>query len=200
MIVAQGTEAGGHCGEISTMVLVPEVVDAVGPDVPVLAAGGIGRGRQMAAALALGAQGVWTGSIWLTVAEADTEPDRGGEPARGDVARHRALAVDDGQAGASAAHRVDRRVGARRTRPIRCRCRCRASCSPRRRAGSAASQNRELSGFPVGQIVGSMNSVRPVRDVIFDMVEEWIETTERLKQHRRRRLTPTTATCVECAS
>ena len=74
MIVAQGTEAGGHCGDVSTMVLVPEVVDAVGPDVPVLAAGGIGRGRQMAAALALGAQGVWTGSIWLTVAEADTNP------------------------------------------------------------------------------------------------------------------------------
>ena len=74
VIVAQGTEAGGHSGEISTMVLVPEVVDAVGPDVPVLAAGGIGAGRQMAAALALGAQGVWTGSIWLTVAEADTNP------------------------------------------------------------------------------------------------------------------------------
>jgi NAD(P)H-dependent flavin oxidoreductase YrpB (nitropropane dioxygenase family) len=74
VIVAQGTEAGGHCGEISTMVIVPEVVDAVGPDVPVLAAGGIGCGRQMAAAMALGAQGVWTGSIWLTVAEADTQP------------------------------------------------------------------------------------------------------------------------------
>ena len=74
VIVAQGTEAGGHCGEIATMVLVPEVVDAVGARRPVLAAGGIGRGRQMAAALALGAQGVWTGSIWLTVAEADTEP------------------------------------------------------------------------------------------------------------------------------
>ena len=72
VLVAQGTEAGGHCGEISTMVLVPEVVDAVGPDVPVLAAGGIGCGRQMAAALALGAQGVWTGSIWLTVAESST--------------------------------------------------------------------------------------------------------------------------------
>ena len=72
VLVAQGTEAGGHCGEISTMVLVPEVVDAVGPDVPVLAAGGIGCGRQMAAALALGAQGVWTGSIWLTVAESNT--------------------------------------------------------------------------------------------------------------------------------
>src|SRR5207237_837526 len=74
VIVAQGTEAGGHCGDVSTMVLVPEVVDAIGPDVPVLAAGGIATGRQMAAALALGAQGVWTGSMWLTVAEADTDP------------------------------------------------------------------------------------------------------------------------------
>jgi NAD(P)H-dependent flavin oxidoreductase YrpB (nitropropane dioxygenase family) len=74
VIIAQGNEAGGHCGEISTMVLVPEVVDTVGLAVPVLAAGGIGRGRQMAAAMALGAQGVWTGSIWLTVAESATEP------------------------------------------------------------------------------------------------------------------------------
>src|SRR3569833_671766 len=72
VIVAQGTEAGGHTGDISTMVLIPEVVDAVGPDTMVLAAGGIGRGRQMAAGMALGADGVWTGSIWLTVEEADT--------------------------------------------------------------------------------------------------------------------------------
>jgi len=70
VLIAQGTEAGGHTGEISTMVLVPEVVDMVGPDVPVLAAGGVGTGRQMAAAFALGAQGVWTGSLWLTVAAA----------------------------------------------------------------------------------------------------------------------------------
>src|SRR6201996_2607246 len=71
LIVAQGTEAGGHTGEVATMVLVPDVVDAVAP-VPVLAAGGIATGRQIAAARALGAQGVWTGSIWLTVTEANT--------------------------------------------------------------------------------------------------------------------------------
>src|SRR3990172_4619025 len=73
IVVAQGFEAGGHTGEIASMVLVPEVVDAIHPT-PVLAAGGIGSGRQMAAALALGADGVWTGSIWLTVAESDTIP------------------------------------------------------------------------------------------------------------------------------
>ena len=73
IVVAQGYEAGGHTGEIATMVLVPEVVDAVAP-LPVLAAGGIGSGRQITAALALGAQGVWMGSIWLTTEEAETHP------------------------------------------------------------------------------------------------------------------------------
>src|SRR5215469_5603591 len=65
IVVAQGYEAGGHTGEIASMVLVPEVVDAVGPEVPVLAAGGIGTGRQIVAAHALGASGVWMGSYWL---------------------------------------------------------------------------------------------------------------------------------------
>ena len=93
-MVAQGTEAGGHTGEISTMVLVPEVVDTVGPDVPVLAAGGIGRGRQMAAAMALGAQGAWTGSIWLTVAETGhRDPGSIDKLARGRLRRHRPLPV-----------------------------------------------------------------------------------------------------------
>ena len=73
LVIAQGHEAGGHTGEIGTMVLVPEVVDAVAP-IPVLAAGGIGGGRQMAASLALGAEGVWCGSVWLTTAEAETHP------------------------------------------------------------------------------------------------------------------------------
>ena len=75
-IIAAGGEAGGHCGEIATMVLVPEVVDAVREygDIPVLGAGGIVTGKQMAACMAMGAQGVWTGSVWLTTAEAETHP------------------------------------------------------------------------------------------------------------------------------
>ena len=76
VLVVQGTEAGGHCGEVTTMVLVPEVIEAVRPirDVPVLAAGGIVTGRQVAAAIALGAAGAWTGSVWLTTEEAETAP------------------------------------------------------------------------------------------------------------------------------
>src|SRR4051812_9497135 len=76
ILVVQGTEAGGHCGEVSTMVLVPEVIKAIKKvrDVPVLAAGGIVTGRQMAACMAMGAAGAWTGSVWLTTNEAETNP------------------------------------------------------------------------------------------------------------------------------
>jgi NAD(P)H-dependent flavin oxidoreductase YrpB (nitropropane dioxygenase family) len=74
IIIAQGTEAGGHCGEVSTMVLVPEVLRAVQGKAPVLAAGGIMTGRQMAGCMAMGAAGVWTGSVWLATSEAETSP------------------------------------------------------------------------------------------------------------------------------
>ena len=73
-LVAQGTEAAGHCGEVSTLVLVPEVIEAIREvrSVPVLAAGGIMNGRQMAGCMAMGAQGAWTGSVWLATPEAET--------------------------------------------------------------------------------------------------------------------------------
>lgn len=76
LLIVAGGEAGGHCGEVSTLVLVPEVHDAIRDhgDVPILAAGGIVTGRQMAAAMALGAEGAWCGSVWLTTAEAETSP------------------------------------------------------------------------------------------------------------------------------
>lgn len=76
IIVAQGTEAGGHCGEVSTLVLVPEVLRAIKPvrEVPVLAAGGIMTGRQMAGMMAMGAAGAWTGSVWLATTDAETNP------------------------------------------------------------------------------------------------------------------------------
>lgn len=76
LIVAQGGEAGGHCGEVSTLVLVPEVLRAIRDvrDVPVLAAGGIMNGAQMAGCMAMGAAGAWTGSVWLATAESEVSP------------------------------------------------------------------------------------------------------------------------------
>ena len=129
VIIAQGGEAGGHTGEIGTMVLIPEIVDAVG-DIPVLGAGGIGRGRQMAAAMALGAQGVWCGSVWLTTDEAETHPAVKQKFLAAHSSRHGPLAVAHRQAGPPAASRPGPTSGtARHTRPARHA----AAADPRRR-------------------------------------------------------------------
>ena len=76
ILIASGGEAGGHCGDVSTMVLIPEVYKAIQEikDVPILAAGGITTGSQMAAAMSMGASGAWCGSVWLTTSEAETNP------------------------------------------------------------------------------------------------------------------------------
>ncbi len=114
IIVAQGYEAGGHTGEVASMVLTPEVVDAVGPDVPVLGAGGIGSGRQVAASLALGAQGVWTGSLWLTTEEySNLNTNKGMTEAflRASQHRHRPHPRLHRQARAPAEDEVDRGLG-----------------------------------------------------------------------------------------
>ena len=73
-VIAVGNEAGGHTGSVSSMVLWPRIVDAVAP-MPVLGAGGVSRGRHLAAALALGCDGVWCGSVWLQTAESEVIPE-----------------------------------------------------------------------------------------------------------------------------
>ena len=184
LIVAQGYEAGGHTGQIGTMVLLPEIVDAVG-DVPVLGAGGIGRGRQMAAAMALGAAGVWCGSVWLTTEEAETHPvvkekflaatsadtvrsrSRTGKPARqlrsawtdewDDPETPMPLGMPMQPVLVDAAlQRIDRAA---------------------HRMGSGAER---LANYYVGQIVGTMNQSKPAAQVVYEMIEEFIEATQAL--------------------
>ena len=139
IIVAQGYEAGGHTGEVASMVLTPDIVDAVGPDVPVLGAGGIGSGRQVAASLALGRPG--------RVDRLDLAGHRGvpqpGRPTRAGRRRspgpRRPTRSAPGSTPASrpgCSRPSGPRPGPRRTRPSRCRCRCRTCSSPRRTTGS----------------------------------------------------------------
>jgi NAD(P)H-dependent flavin oxidoreductase YrpB (nitropropane dioxygenase family) len=179
LIVAQGTEAGGHTGEISTMVLVPDVVDAVGAHVPVLAAGGIGCGRQMAAALALGAQGAWTGSIWLTVAESETEPwviESLLAAGPRDAVRSRAMTGKPARQLRTAWTEAWERPDAPKPLPMPLQGILYAEMATR----FVRARNRALSGSPVGQIVSRMDSVRPSREVVREMVEECVATMERL--------------------
>jgi NAD(P)H-dependent flavin oxidoreductase YrpB (nitropropane dioxygenase family) len=178
VIVAQGYEAGGHTGDIATMVLVPEVVDAVAP-VPVLAAGGIGSGRQIAAGLSLGAQGVWLGSLWLTTAESNSSPEileRYLEASSADTVRSRSYTGKPARMLRNAWTDAweDPDGPGPLGMPLQ------NILTAEANARIARSHRKDLAFAPVGQIVGHMNSVRPVRDVIFQLVEEYIETVERL--------------------
>lgn len=178
-VIAVGTEAAGHTGSITSMVLWPQVVDAVSP-LPVLGAGGVGRGRQLAAALALGCEGVWCGSIWLKTAQSEVIPEIKaklfaaqtkdavltrsvtGKPCR--TLRSRFTDAWE-QAGAPKPLPAPLQAilwwGQGRTRVERVRA-------------------QDFLTYPVGQIVGDMSQETSVRQVVYDMLNELIESKERL--------------------
>jgi len=183
IVVAQGYEAGGHTGLVSTMVLVPEVVDAVSP-IPVLAAGGIGNGRQVTASLALGAQGVWTGSVWLTTEEAETHPvvkEKFLKASSSDTIRSRSLTGKPARQLRSAwtdawedPANPDPLPMPLQPRLVR-EAQARISRTAHKSAGAEA-----LSNYFVGQIVGSLNHVKSVRTVVEEFAQEYADTMERL--------------------
>jgi NAD(P)H-dependent flavin oxidoreductase YrpB (nitropropane dioxygenase family) len=184
VIIAQGSEAGGHTGEIGTMVLIPEIVDAVG-DIPVLGAGGIGRGRQMAAAMALGAQGVWCGSVWLTTEEAETHPavkEKFLAASSADTIRSRSRTGKHARQLKTAwTEEWDRAdtpdpLGMP-LQPILIDTAIRRIDRAAHHEGTGANQ---LANYFVGQIVGDMNESKSATRVVYDMIEEFIESVERL--------------------
>jgi NAD(P)H-dependent flavin oxidoreductase YrpB (nitropropane dioxygenase family) len=184
IIVAQGYEAGGHTGEIATMVLVPEIVDAVAP-LPVLAAGGIASGRQMAAAMALGAQGVWTGSVWLTTKEAETHPvvmEKFLAAGSSDTVRSRSLTGKPARQLRSAW--TDAWDGPGSPGPLPMPLQPLLVESARRRISKAATAGspgaQQLINYFVGQVVGSLHTVKPARQVVYEMVEEYVDVVTRL--------------------
>jgi NAD(P)H-dependent flavin oxidoreductase YrpB (nitropropane dioxygenase family) len=186
IIIAQGTEAGGHTGEIGSMVLIPDIVEAVAPT-PVLGAGGIGSGRQAAAALALGASGVWTGSVWLTVREADVSPlvkEKLFRARPKDAVRSRSLSGKPARLLRTAWTEAWEREDCPGTLPMPLQY---MACSEAQtRIGLAArkegSKARELIGMPVGQIVGRMNQEMSSADVIYQFIDEFVGAVDRLQQ------------------
>lgn len=179
VIVAQGSEAGGHTGQVTSIVLWPEVVDAVAP-VPVLAAGGIGRGRQMAAALALGAEGIWCGSIWLGTVESELTPDMReviyaatpedavitlgytGKPCRAIRSKY-----------TEAWEKADAPAPLKQV-PLQSI----LSGEPFRRVERA--RRKDWMTYAAGQIIGRVNEPTSVKNVIYDMIAEYADTMERI--------------------
>jgi NAD(P)H-dependent flavin oxidoreductase YrpB (nitropropane dioxygenase family) len=185
IVVAQGYEAGGHTGEIATMVLVPEVVDAVDP-VPVLAAGGIASGRQLTAALALGAQGVWMGSVWLTTEEAETHPvvkEKFLKASSRDTVRSRSLTGKPARQLRSAWTEAWSDPANPDPLPMPLQPWLIREAQERiARTAHKSPGAEELVNYFVGQVVGSMNQPKSVRSVIEELVEEYVDTMERLDE------------------
>lgn len=175
IVIAQGYEAGGHTGDIGSMVLIPDMVDAV-DGLPVLAAGGIASGRQMAAALVLGADGVWTGSVWLTAEEAETT----------DAVKQKFVAAraSDTVRSRASTGRPARQLQSGWTRawddgplePLGMPHQGILYAEPQVRISRAADDGhepaRELLTYFVGQVVGRLDRVRPAAEVFADIVRE----------------------------
>ena len=189
LIVAQGTEAGGHCGEVTTLVLIPEVLEALSAmdsDIPVLAAGGIVTGRQMAAAVALGADGAWTGSVWLTTEEAETAPHTKQKML---AATSRDTVRSAGRTGKPSRQLISDWTdawlpNAKGRKPLPLPLQSMLSEPVLRRIDVLAEQGhpgaQELSTYFVGQGVGLMNKVKPARDVVLEFIEDYLGAAQRL--------------------
>jgi len=186
LIVAQGTEAGGHTGEVATMVLIPEVVDQVSPT-PVIAAGGIGNGRQLAAAMALGAEGVWCGSVWLTTEEAETHPvvkQKFLAATSSDTIRSRSLTGKPARMLRSAWtdewERED--APAPLQMPLQSALVAEAQARIQRSSHHEGTGANKLANYFVGQVVGTMNQVKPARQVVLEMMTEYADVVARFAE------------------
>jgi len=181
-VVCQGSEGGGHAGEVTSMVLWPQMVDAVAP-LPVLAAGGIGNGRQILAALAMGAQGVWLGSRWLVSEEAHAEPAQRESYMKAtseDTVRSRSFTGKTARMlkneWTEAWERDD--TPDPLPMPLQGYLTFDAVRRTSRYAGSGDCQ--KVAFNPIGQVVGQINEVESCRDIVFQLLNEYTDALEHI--------------------
>ena len=187
IVVASGTEAGGHCGDVSTLVLIPEVYSVLKDSgVPVVAAGGIVTGRQMAACMAMGAAGVWTGSVWLTCAESDTPP----------VLKEKMLRASSRETVRSRSRtgKHSRQLRSPWTdawesntapEPLSMPLQSQVTENPLAKVTKLAEIGhegaRQLSTSWVGQGVGLMSSTQSAKAIVYDFMQDYLVASERLQ-------------------
>ena len=187
ILVVSGTEAGGHCGSVSTMVLIPEVHEAIQPygDVPILAAGGIATGKQMAAAMSMGASGAWCGSVWLTTAESEVPPiikQKMIEASSSQTTRSRSRTGKHSRQLVSAWTQAWEADGAPEPLPMPLQPMVAepALAKVNKLAEGGHEGAKDLSTYWVGQGVGLMNQSISASDVVQEFKEDFIEAYERL--------------------
>lgn len=183
-IIAQGGEGGGHTGEIGSIVLWPQIIDAV-DGLPVLAAGGIGSGRQMAAAMSTGAQGVWCGSLWLAVEEAAAQPaekDSYLNATSEDTIRSKAWT---GKPARMLKNKwTEAWENPENPDPLPMPLQGMITFDAMRRTSMYASSGntQEVSFNAAGQVIGQVKQVESVKDVIYRMINEYLDSVERLNE------------------
>ena len=176
VVIAQGYDAGGHTGDIGTFTLVPRVVQIAG-DTPVLLAGGVGTGAHLAAALCLGAAGIWSGSIWLASRESDMSmlmKERLIEATEEDTIRSRALT-------GKPARQLRNRYNAlwedpKNPDPLSMP--LQGILTAELQAGIRESEMVEWMGTPLGQMVGNIASIKPCSEIVLDLVSEAMDILE----------------------
>jgi NAD(P)H-dependent flavin oxidoreductase YrpB (nitropropane dioxygenase family) len=181
IVIAQGHEGGGHTGEVGSIVLWPEVIDAVAP-LPVLAAGGIGTGRQVAAAMALGAAGVWTGSIWLTVKESSSPMAQKESYLRAtsrDTVRSRSVTGKPARMLRNAWTEAWEQPN--NPKPLPMPLQGMVTMDMVRRTHRYADKAQSVAFNPVGQIVGAMKEIRAAKDVVADLIDGYYDALERMQ-------------------
>src|SRR5829696_3607761 len=187
-VVCQGTEGGGHCGEIASIVLWPQVIDAVG-DLPVLAAGGLGDGRQVAAALAMGAAGAWTGSLWLTVEEADVPPAQMQtyvEASSHDTVRSRSFTGKPCRMLRN--DWTDAWESPGGPDPLPMPLQMMVALDAVQRGHRYPEAARDVNFNPAGQVVGQMNRIERTADVVQRLDDEYLDACTRLNALNERAL------------
>jgi len=189
ILVVSGTEAGGHCGSVPTMILIPEVHEAIQPygDVPILAAGGIVTGKQMAAAMSMGASGAWCGSVWLTTIESEVDP----------VIKEKMIAANSSQTVRSRSRtgKHSRQLQSTWTdawesdkapeplpMPLQPMVAEPALQKVNKLAAGGHAGARDLATYWVGQGVGLMNQSISASDVVQDFKEDFIGAYERMTE------------------
>jgi NAD(P)H-dependent flavin oxidoreductase YrpB (nitropropane dioxygenase family) len=182
-IVCQGSEGGGHAGEVTSMVLWPQMVDAVAP-LPVLAAGGIGNGRQILAAMSMGAAGVWMGSMWLNATEAAAEPAQRESylnASSEDTVRSRAWTGKTARMLKNEWTEAWERADTPDPLPMPLQGYLTFDAVRRTHKYAGSGDCQKVAFNPIGQVVGQINETESCRDIVFRLLTEYSEALDHVQ-------------------
>lgn len=179
-VVCQGSEGGGHAGEVTSMILWPQMVDALAP-LPVLAAGGIANGRQMLAAMGMGAAGVWLGSAWLNSEEAHAEPAQRESYMKAtseDTVRSRSFTGKTARMLKNEWTDAWERDDTPDPLPMPLQGYLTFDAVRRTHRYAGAAETQKVAFNPIGQVVGQINSIESCRDIVFRLLSEYADALE----------------------